>query len=67
MTSPQQYTQLLANAVWMPATIGPVTRVMLSRHSCGLLTFPFHFFDTAAPPVNATLPSITIARRWVRL
>src|SRR5215204_1957835 len=67
MTSPQQYTQLLAKAVWMPATIGPVTRVMLSRHSWGVVTLPFHFFETAAPPVNAIRPSITIARRWVRL
>jgi len=50
----------------MPLTIGPVTRVMLSRHSCGVRVSPAHFFDTAAPPVKPMWPSITMARRWVR-
>ena len=50
----------------MPPTSGPVMRTMLSRHSWLVRTSPTHFFEIAAPPVNATLPSITMARRWVR-
>ena len=65
-TSPVQYTQFSAKADWIPATIGPVTRVMLSRHSWEFRTFPFHFLLTAAPPVNPILPSITVALRCSR-
>src|SRR3954467_13335408 len=65
-TSPVQYTQFSENADWIPATRGPVTRVMLSRHSCLFVTLPFHFLLIAAPPVNPIFPSITVARRCSR-
>src|SRR5690348_11238039 len=51
-TSPVQYTQFSATADSLPATMAPVIRVMLSRHSWEFRTLPFHFFLTAAPPVN---------------
>ena len=55
------------NADWSVVASGPVTRTMLSRQWSSLSASPSHLSPTAMPPVKPTLPSITIARRWLRL
>ena len=65
--SPDEKAQASTNADCRVRARGPVTRTIMSRQCSSVSASPNHLSATASPPVKPTRPSITIARRWLRL